>query len=53
MTWRAASGGPHLEVMRNQGSVGRIVQCSSILGNVVLPFRMVGPNSFPHYKSNE
>jgi len=29
-----------VKVMRNQGAHGRIVQCSSILGNVVFPMRM-------------
>ena len=29
-----------IRVMRKQGNRGRIVQCSSILGNVVFPFRM-------------
>lgn len=29
-----------VKVMRAQGSFGRIVQCSSILGNVVFPMRM-------------
>lgn len=29
-----------VKVMRNQGNHGRIVQCSSILGNVVFPMRM-------------
>ena len=29
-----------IKVMRDQGGCGRIVQCSSILGNVVFPMRM-------------
>ena len=29
-----------IKTMRNQGNYGRIIQCSSILGNVVFPFRM-------------
>jgi NAD(P)-dependent dehydrogenase (short-subunit alcohol dehydrogenase family) len=29
-----------IKIFRNQGNVGRVVQCSSILGNVVFPMRM-------------
>ena len=29
-----------VKIFRNQGNVGRVVQCSSILGNVVFPMRM-------------